>query len=133
MVEQQSGPPIPMLLFCPMCNARHIDEGVMATRPHKTHACQECGLQWRPALEATVGVRYLPGCKNESLKLTAVDQKFIEELVDLKKLCETIQRGSEAVSTTMMAYLESEEAKKHVIKMLPGFLNTVEDFMRLHS
>jgi hypothetical protein len=34
------------------------------TRPHHTHACQHCGLVFRPALQATVGVQFLPGFKN---------------------------------------------------------------------
>lgn len=57
--------PIPMLLTCPSCNARHIDEGDFATRTHHTHACQICGMVWRPAIVATVGMRFLPGFKNE--------------------------------------------------------------------
>ena len=56
--------PIPMLLTCPWCAARHIDEGEFATKPHHTHACQLCGMVWRPAIVATVGVRFLPGFKN---------------------------------------------------------------------
>lgn len=28
-----------------------------------THACQECGFLWAPAVVPTVGVRFLPGCK----------------------------------------------------------------------
>ncbi len=58
--------PIPMLLWCPTCSERHIDYGEFATKPHHTHACQNCGMVWRPAVEATVGVRYLPGFKNET-------------------------------------------------------------------
>jgi rubredoxin len=57
--------PIPMLLHCPLCNERHIDEGDFVTRSHHTHACQKCGHVWRPAIVATVGVRFLPGFKNE--------------------------------------------------------------------
>lgn len=57
--------PIPMRLPCPDCGALHIDEGEFATRPHHTHACQECGAVWRPAVVHTVGVRFLPGFKNE--------------------------------------------------------------------
>jgi predicted RNA-binding Zn-ribbon protein involved in translation (DUF1610 family) len=56
--------PIPMLLWCPECGERHVDVGEFATKPHHTHACQECGMVWRPALVATVGVRFLPGYKN---------------------------------------------------------------------
>lgn len=57
--------PIPMLLTCPSCGARHIDAGEFATKVHHTHACQTCGMVWRPALVATVGVQFLPGFKNE--------------------------------------------------------------------
>lgn len=58
--------PIPMLLFCPMCNTRHVDEGEFATKVHHTHACQnaKCGMVWRPAIEPTVGVWFLPGFNN---------------------------------------------------------------------
>jgi hypothetical protein len=59
--------PIPMLLVCPdpRCGARHVDEGEFETKPHHTHACQCCGMVWRPALVPTIGVQFLPGFKNE--------------------------------------------------------------------
>ncbi len=57
--------PIPMVLTCPSCGARHIDEGEFATKIHHTHSCQSCGLTWRPAVVPTVGVRFLPGFKND--------------------------------------------------------------------
>jgi len=53
--------PIALLLTCPACGARHVDDLEGATRVHHTHACQECGTVWRPAVVATVGVRFLPG------------------------------------------------------------------------
>lgn len=56
--------PVPMRLECPSCGELHIDEGEFATKPHHTHACQSCGAVWRPAVIATVGVRFLPGFKN---------------------------------------------------------------------
>ena len=55
---------IPMLLTCPCCNERHIDEGPFADKPHHTHACQGCGMVWRPAKVNTHGVRFLPGYSN---------------------------------------------------------------------
>lgn len=58
--------PIPMLLHCPECRARHVDEGEFATKIHHTHSCQSCGLTWRPAVVPTVGVRFLPGFKNDA-------------------------------------------------------------------
>lgn len=57
--------PIPLVMHCPECGERHIDEGALATEPHRTHACQECGFLWAPSHLATVGVRFLPGCKND--------------------------------------------------------------------
>lgn len=57
--------PIPMFLTCPYCGERHIDRGEFATKPHHTHACQACGLAWRPAIVPTVGVLFLPGFKDE--------------------------------------------------------------------
>lgn len=62
--QQTAAVPVPLLLNCPGCGERHFDEGVWATRPHRVHACQVCGMQWAPALVYTVGVRFLPGCKN---------------------------------------------------------------------
>jgi len=66
MSENQVPEPIPMILFCPICHSRHIDDGEFASRPHKTHSCQSCGLNWMPALVPTCGVQFLPGCKNAS-------------------------------------------------------------------
>lgn len=56
--------PVPMLLHCPICTARHIDAGLFAIQSHHTHACQSCGHVWRPAVIPTVGVRFLPGFKD---------------------------------------------------------------------
>ena len=56
---------IPMLLWCPECGHRHIDVGEFATKAHHTHACQNCGMTWRPAIQYTHGIRFLPGFKNE--------------------------------------------------------------------
>lgn len=65
--ERREGPqpaPIPLLLWCPECGARHVDEGEWEHRDHHTHACQQCGMVWRPAIECTVGVAFLPGFRN---------------------------------------------------------------------
>lgn len=64
--DAMPGGAIPMLLWCPNGH-RHIDEGKFATKPHHTHACQTCGIVWRPAKVDTVGVRFLPGYKNDAL------------------------------------------------------------------
>jgi predicted RNA-binding Zn-ribbon protein involved in translation (DUF1610 family) len=59
--------PVPMLLWCPQCGERHIDKGEFAdTKHHHTHACQSCGMVWRPTIGATVGVQFLPGFKDET-------------------------------------------------------------------
>jgi predicted RNA-binding Zn-ribbon protein involved in translation (DUF1610 family) len=55
---------IPMILHCPGCGERHIDEGEFAEKPHSCHACQHCGFVWRPAKVNTHGVRFLPGYTN---------------------------------------------------------------------
>lgn len=55
---------VPMVLHCPQCLARHIDEGEFLEVAHHTHACQSCGFVWRPAIINTHGVRFLPGYKN---------------------------------------------------------------------
>lgn len=57
--------PLPMRIHCPKCGELHIDEGEFATKSHATHSCQHCGLTFRPAVVPTVGVRFLPGYKNE--------------------------------------------------------------------
>ena len=49
---------------CPLCHARHVDAGEFVTKPHHTHACQACGMVWRPAVVPTVGVQFLPGFKD---------------------------------------------------------------------
>ena len=66
-----SASPIQMRIHCParlddgsICGALHVDEGEFATKRHHTHSCQSCGHTWRPAVVATVGVRFLPGFKN---------------------------------------------------------------------
>lgn len=58
---------VDMILHCPMCHERHIDEGEFKTKQHHTHACQHCGHVWRPAVVPTRGVRFLPGFKNEAV------------------------------------------------------------------
>lgn len=64
-VEALLAAPTPMLLWCPGCGYRHIDVGKFATKVHHTHACQNCGVVWRPAIVATAGVLFLPGFRDE--------------------------------------------------------------------
>lgn len=55
---------VPLILYCPICTERHIDEGDFARKLHHTHACQSCGHVWRPAIVNTHGVQFLPGFKS---------------------------------------------------------------------
>jgi hypothetical protein len=71
--------PVPMLLHCPECRARHVDVGEFATKHHHTHACQSCGMVWRPAIGPTRGVQFLPGFKND-------DEAAPVELTDVELL-----------------------------------------------
>lgn len=52
--------PIPMIIYCPDCGKKHIDEGEWATKEHKTHLCRRCKASFRPANVPTVGVEQLP-------------------------------------------------------------------------
>lgn len=66
--EGAASKPVPMIMSCPACGDRHIDEGEFATKVHHTHACLFCGVVWRPAVAPTVGVLFLPGFKNDATK-----------------------------------------------------------------
>jgi hypothetical protein len=52
--------PIPMILYCPICGAQHVDapepENNWSNPPHKSHKCHCCESIWRPADVCTVGV-----------------------------------------------------------------------------
>lgn len=58
--------PVAMILRCPSCAYQHVDEGEWASRPHKTHLCADCGLEWRPFEYATVGVEAMETNQNQS-------------------------------------------------------------------
>jgi hypothetical protein len=64
-IQEVNAQPVPMLLWCPECGTRHIDVPPFDTKVHHTHACQHCGMVWRPAICATKGVSFLPGFKND--------------------------------------------------------------------
>jgi hypothetical protein len=62
-------PPIDMVLHCPKCGLRHVDEAegegdeattqrldVWRNPPHRSHLCHGCGHIWRPADVPTNGV-----------------------------------------------------------------------------
>lgn len=52
--------PIPVILHCPECRTQHVDRDEWATRPHRTHLCAKCGLEWRASQVPTVGIEKLP-------------------------------------------------------------------------
>lgn len=57
-----AAPPIDMLLYCPNCDERHIDQpnDEWSNPPHRTHLCRLCGHEWRPSDTPTNGVAALP-------------------------------------------------------------------------
>lgn len=65
-IQLKNARPIPMVLTCPSCSARHVDVA-FADKSHHTHACQHCGMCWRPAVVPTVGVKFLPGFHDDDL------------------------------------------------------------------
>lgn len=73
--------PVRMHLWCPACGDQHFDVGEFATRPHKTHTCQSCGFCWMPSLCPTVGVRFLPGTRNEEPKSGEYQVKLMRQTV----------------------------------------------------
>lgn len=52
--------PIDMVLFCPRCHRKHVDEPGPGwdNPPHRSHLCASCGTIWRPADVPTNGVRF---------------------------------------------------------------------------
>lgn len=58
-IDARRNAPIPIRMPCPRCGELHVDEGKWSARIHTTHECQSCGEVWRPAVVATVGVRFL--------------------------------------------------------------------------
>lgn len=49
--------PIEMILHCPTCQRRHVDEEEWRKIPHRSHLCDGCGCVWRPADVPTIGVK----------------------------------------------------------------------------
>jgi len=91
MTEPSTMLPIPLLLWCPKCGARHIDTGAFAEKHHHTHACQTCGLVWRPAIVPTVGVAFLPGFKNMDPPAPAASSAAVDNS-DIVMPCEECEK-----------------------------------------
>jgi hypothetical protein len=67
-------PPLELLIICPRCHLQHVDEGRLATKPHRDHACQGCGLTFQASGPVeSIGVQFFKGYKNEELTLTPTE------------------------------------------------------------
>jgi len=119
--------PIPMILFCPACVTRHIDEGEWATpeKAHRKHLCANCGHIWKPALVSTVGVRELvpePERELDDVKTTLEEINYYRAKVDACVHLPVIRRHT-AVDTAnkIIDYLEvSLLVRAHDEKKNPG-------------
>lgn len=59
--------PVDMILYCPLCGLKHVDEPEIALKagakqrwtnpPHRSHLCHGCGYIWRPSDIPTNGVQ----------------------------------------------------------------------------
>ena len=105
--------PIPMLLVCPVCCERHVDVGEFATRPHKAHACQDCGTIWTPALVPTVGVLFLPGCKNGEPAPVEPDTDIAYLQRCRREQHDDRLRDGEAANKRLIAEIKAAEDEKH--------------------
>jgi hypothetical protein len=117
-----------MLLWCPECGERHVDEGEFADRPHHTHACQNCGHAWRPAIVPTVGVRFLPGFKNGEPAPAPVHPSEVAVLADALRVADAAlalaERGLHAMQREGTMLLEAipalRAARRRVGEALHG-------------
>jgi hypothetical protein len=116
--------PVPMLLHCPICQTRHIDEGEFATKEHHTHACQGCGHVWRPAVGPTVDVQFLPGFKNPpvvDLREEVPRRTPGERLADLEKkaaMPEHLNEEGFALAAAVSKGFKELEARVRELEML---------------
>lgn len=90
-----------MRLPCEKCGELHIDEGEFATKPHHTHSCQHCGLTWRPAVVHTVGVRFLPGFKNEPAPTWTDDELAANALAAAREAIPKVAEPAHHVDVVM--------------------------------
>lgn len=75
--------PIPMVLTCPVCRFQHIDKPEpdrgWTNPPHKSHLCHGCGIIWRPADVATVGVEAVSRGKDDTWPFKRLTRQEREE------------------------------------------------------
>lgn len=76
--------PVRIIIHCPTCAERHIDEP--DSRSHVSHDCASCGCVWRPADVPTIGVEALTTrgeadtwpIRHEHLKMSAPRSSIAE-------------------------------------------------------
>jgi hypothetical protein len=126
-----AGPaPIPMRLPCPSCGALHLDVGEFATKVHHTHSCQACGMTWRPAVVATVGVDFLPGFRNDVSipTLEEAEAELVEAYGSKEKADEAVGRVLSGITNARLSALE-----KRLAALEPGGANDALVRLRAHA
>lgn len=82
--------PVPMILFCPKCGTRHIDQPDPANgwdkHPHRSHLCASCGLIWRPADICTVGVEKIETRGRLDVPIEDLEQRGDGKIVQMPAL-----------------------------------------------
>lgn len=98
--------PIDMILHCPACLEQHIDEPqthqpegvdvalVWTNPPHRSHKCQHCGFQWRPADVATNGV-------------AAIKTKGKDDMVLVEVPAERLHKMRQTRATTWVSFADA--------------------------
>jgi hypothetical protein len=122
-IPQGEPEPVPMILTCPSCGERHYDEGEFATKPHHTHACQGCGVVWRPAKIDTVGVRFLPGYKNEEPSIPQESDAEVTEAIR-DEIVAAYEQGALDVHNAWIESLGEENAPSRD----PDFTEAAHDY-----
>jgi hypothetical protein len=120
MSDDDAAAPIQLRLSCPACGVWHIDEGAAATRSHRTHACQHCGNLWAPAVVATVGVKFLPGCKDParlpSTETRAAPAAVATRTMEGLPVSSFRQKGTEATEHFLARIRELEDRLDKVVR-----------------
>lgn len=128
----QPVPPIDMVLHCPKCGLRHVDEAegegddeattqrldVWRNPPHRSHLCHGCGHIWRPADVPTNGVAAI---KTHGTNDSAIAQP--QQATDWRQATTYLQRMSHALSL-LCGVTPTDE-------MIAAYLDTSRDDDRL--
>jgi rubredoxin len=95
--------PIPMLLWCPECGKRHVDQLAndgtdWSKKIHTKHSCQGCGMTWRPAGGPTTGGQFRPRFKNDEVATKSEVEIRREERERILEKIEEISGGDHETS-----------------------------------